>query len=158
MNHVVKVGDLISRGLGLNSCGPVMCEKHGQALNSHRLWLASSNGYLVHRFKVELTVAAAAKLSSPGGKVKVCLTCLALTDRLPMPLTLWQITIRSNPICQADLEILSIFKLRYKVEGFFDRNNEQTVHNSSLTLYIMIQWQICGFNPSDLWWEAVLWS
>jgi len=48
-------------------------------------------------------------------------------SKFPM-LTLWppQINLRSNPICQADLEILSIFTLKYKIEGSFDINNERT--------------------------------
>ena len=48
----------------------VMGKSLGQALNPHCLWPPSSNGYLVHRFKVGSTVATAFALTSPGGKVK----------------------------------------------------------------------------------------
>ena len=40
---------------------PVRCKRLGQALNLHSLWPPSSNGHLVHRFKVGSIVA----LSSP---------------------------------------------------------------------------------------------
>ena len=48
----------------------VMGKNLGQALNPHCLLPPSSNGYLVHRFNVESTVAAAFALTSLGGKIK----------------------------------------------------------------------------------------
>ena len=43
---------------GVRFQAPVMYRSPGQGLNPHiELWLPSSNGYLVHRFKVGSTVA-----------------------------------------------------------------------------------------------------
>ena len=49
---------------------PVKCKSLGQALNPHCLWSPSSNGYLVHRFKVGSIVAAVSRYPRQGkGKV-----------------------------------------------------------------------------------------
>ena len=45
----VKTLDSISRGLGFDSHGVVMCESLGKALNPHHLLPPSSNGYQVER-------------------------------------------------------------------------------------------------------------
>ena len=52
---------------------PVRCKNPGQALNPHRLWPPSSNGYLVHRFKVESIVVASFSDILAGEKGKVWL-------------------------------------------------------------------------------------
>ena len=59
---------------------PVMCRSLGQALNPHRLWSPSSNGYLVEREKnvvngIKPSPLYAAWLHSPQGDetVYVCI-------------------------------------------------------------------------------------
>ena len=54
----------------------VRCNSLGQTLNPHYLWPPSSNGYLVHRFKVRSIVAVA--LSSPGEKIKSDEYCIEI--------------------------------------------------------------------------------
>ena len=62
-----------TRDLGFWSSIPVMCKSLSQAVNPHRLYQPSSNGYQVERKLVPLRMATAAEntMHSPQGQETV---------------------------------------------------------------------------------------